>query len=436
MSGGSTDDASGMPPPASPPPHAACATLGLNAAQCAALLQSLALQTSSPPPPVISPPPLPPPPDPSLIQSSLDLIIPIAAGVGGILVVLLITLILFFVCCRRRAKSLMQEVMQFLFPREKVSEFLGYSERSDMMPADEEYGAQGPSPAAISSTKGDQQDDDPDDDRKRLRARIAGFTADERERNAQRAALEGAETHETAEAAEAAVAAAGSPEGALLAAVSRSASPGEVRALLRRGANPDAAFLDRGALAVAARSCALGVVKVLIDAGATLDMKDGRGWTPLMHAIDAHSPNHSREGVLILLLDAGAAVNVWGNDLEGPLEMLEKREKEHALAAQQAASGYDRGQAHPPRMGGSGSAPPLLPLHGYGSKPGGTCVLPSLGSAVSAGGTSISGNSIEDGIDEEMVAPSPSGDVLNLMRQKSGRLDFDVKTSPELPPTN
>ena len=59
--------------------------------------------------------------------------------------------------------------------------------------------------------------------------------------------------------------------------------------MLRRGANPDAAFLDRGALAVAARQCALGVVKVLVDAGAMVDMKDARGWTPLMHAIDAHS---------------------------------------------------------------------------------------------------------------------------------------------------
>jgi len=51
------------------------------------------------------------------------------------------------------------------------------------------------------------------------------------------------------------------------------------------------------------------VVKVLIDAGATLDMKDGRGWTPLMHAIDAHNTHNSRESVLSLLLDAGAAVD-------------------------------------------------------------------------------------------------------------------------------
>lgn len=174
-----------------------------------------------------------------------------------------------------------------------------------------------------------------DDDRRRLRERIVGLTAEDRTLQAQRAALEGGiESTEMAEAAEAAVSAAGSPEAALLAAVSRGASPVEVRALLRRGANPDAAFLDRGALAVAARSCTLGVVKVLVDAGATLDMKDGRGWTPLMHAIDAHNTGHTREGVLTLLLDAGAAVDVWGNDLTRPLDLLERRE--HQQAQQQS----------------------------------------------------------------------------------------------------
>ena len=179
----------------------------------------------------------------------------------------------------------------------------------------------------------EQQQND-DDDRRRLRERIAGLSAEDRTLQAQRAALEGGiESTETAEAAEAAVSAAGSPEAALLAAVSRAASPGEVRALLRRGANPDAAFLDRGALAVAARSCALGVVKVLVDSGATLDMKDSRGWTPLMHAIDAHSPSNSREGVLSLLLDAGAAVDVWGNDLTRPIDLLEAREAQQARQA-------------------------------------------------------------------------------------------------------
>ena len=55
----------------------------------------------------------------------------------------------------------------------------------------------------------------------------------------------GGETLETAARAESTVTSTGSPEAALLAAVSRNASALEVRALLQRGANPDAAFLDR-----------------------------------------------------------------------------------------------------------------------------------------------------------------------------------------------
>ena len=120
----------------------------------------------------------------------------------------------------------------------------------------------------------------------------------------------------------------GSRLAALLAAITRGASAVEVRALLLRGANPNAAFLDRGALAMASRGCSPGVVRVLLDAGATLDMKDGRGWTPLMHAIDAHTPKFSREAVITLLLDKGAAVDTWGFDLQGPLDLLEARRRE------------------------------------------------------------------------------------------------------------
>ena len=177
------------------------------------------------------------------------------------------------------------------------------------------------------------RDDDSrqNDVRQRLKERISGVTADERAltaRQAKEALDAAAESAEATAAAEAAVARVGSPGAALLAAVSRSPSAVEVRALLLRGADPDASFLDRSALAMAARTCSPEVVKVLIDANATLDMKDGRGWTPLMHAIDAHTLSSSREAVVSMLLDAGALVDVFGTDLRGPLDLIEAREKE------------------------------------------------------------------------------------------------------------
>ena len=173
--------------------------------------------------------------------------------------------------------------------------------------------------------KGDKEAQS-DADRQRLRERIARGAMEASAGDLM--ALESLEeSSEIAVHAEAAVAAAGSPEAALLAAVSRGdVSALEVRALLQRGANPDAAFLDHSALAVAARTCAAGVVKALVNAGATLDMKDAWGWTCLMHAIDAHTSACSREAVVMVLLDAGASVDVWGHDLKGPLDLMEARE--------------------------------------------------------------------------------------------------------------
>ena len=55
--------------------------------------------------------------------------------------------------------------------------------------------------------------------------------------------------------------------------------------------------------------------------GADPDGKDSRGWTPLMHAIDAHSAAAPREQVVRVLLSRGAAVDVWGDDLLGPLDL-------------------------------------------------------------------------------------------------------------------
>lgn len=275
---------------------------------------------------------------------------------------------------------------------------------------------QAPAPASVADDSSRHQNED---ERRRLRERIAGLTAEDRTLQARRAANEGIESAEMAKAAEASVASMGSPEAALLSAVSRSVSAGEVYALLRRGANPDAAFLDRGALAVAARKGALGVVKVLIDAGATLDQKDGRGWTPLMHAIDAHSASNSREAVLALLLDSGAAVDVWGNDLTGPLDLLEARESR--IQAEQASLQQQASFAT------AGVPPPVL--CGYGASLAAVHALSSAEAQEQEHG---------GGYD-----PSPPRDLAVLIRQKSGR-DFEneafgsggklksPKTSPEL----
>lgn len=159
---------------------------------------------------------------------------------------------------------------------------------SALAPAQEEMTAQPPAADGDDVAARNQSEAD----RRRLRERIAGVSVEERSALAiaEAEALEVAASAPSAAAsAEGAVAAAGSPGAALLAAVSRGASAVEVRALLLRGARPDAAFLDCAALSVAARQCSPGVVRVLIEAGADLETKDGRGWTPLMHAIDAHT---------------------------------------------------------------------------------------------------------------------------------------------------
>lgn len=63
---------------------------------------------------------------------------------------------------------------------------------------------------------------------------------------------------------------------------------------MQRGASPHAALLEVGpVLALASRACAADVTQMLLSAGAEVDAKDCRGWTPLMHAVDAHSPNFS-----------------------------------------------------------------------------------------------------------------------------------------------
>ncbi|KAL1521166.1 hypothetical protein AB1Y20_022719 [Prymnesium parvum] len=125
----------------------------------------------------------------------------------------------------------------------------------------------------------------------------------------------------------------GNLDAALLAAVTRGAGAREVRALLASGASPNAAFLDRCALTLAVRNCEAEVTRSLLEADAFIDKKDTRGWTPLMHAVDAHSTSYSREAVLLLLLDAGAAVDVWGHDLRGPLDLMVAKQQQQLSTA-------------------------------------------------------------------------------------------------------
>jgi len=90
------------------------------------------------------------------------------------------------------------------------------------------------------------------------------------------------------------VASIGSLDAVLVSVVSRGGGEHEVSALLHRGASARTALLDSGpVLSLSARHCSAGVSKLLMDAGAEVDEKDSRGWTPLMHAVDAHTPTHS-----------------------------------------------------------------------------------------------------------------------------------------------
>uniref|UniRef100_A0A7S2C314 Uncharacterized protein n=1 Tax=Haptolina brevifila TaxID=156173 RepID=A0A7S2C314_9EUKA len=317
------------------------------------ILSNLRSQNSIPPPsppfaPPIAPlsPWLPPSPHPRHPPSApppfTSFVLPVALGFGGACVLMLmITLVVLLVSPRLREK-LVRFVWEVSIACAQSPCFEGLLPlprplATQMQDYPLKPSAESQMEAALDRTLDTESLEiasfvarDSTVDRKLLRERIARGGADERKLlYAETAELETAsETIEIAARAESSLTSTGSPDAALLAAVSRNASALEVRALLSRGANPDAAFLDRCALAIAARRCSVGVVKVLIDWGATLELKDGMGWTPLMHAIDAHSNSCSRETVLILLLDSGASVDVWGNDLKGPLDLMEARERQ------------------------------------------------------------------------------------------------------------
>mmetsp|Transcript_8136 Transcript_8136/g.25418 ORF Transcript_8136/g.25418 Transcript_8136/m.25418 type:complete len:162 (+) Transcript_8136:850-1335(+) len=115
----------------------------------------------------------------------------------------------------------------------------------------------------------------------------------------------------------------GSLDAVLVFLVSMGGKAAEVEALVRRGASPRTSLLGCGpVLSISARRCSREVTRLLLEARAEVDEKDSRGWTPLMHAIDAHSADNPREATITLLLDKGAAIDVWSHDLRGPLDLM------------------------------------------------------------------------------------------------------------------
>ena len=245
-----------------------------------------ALRTSPPPPMPLVPPasPLVPPLAPDAVPRLVEVLeikevgVPVAVVAGGIALALFLVLIAVGIVHRKR---LYEEV---LHPGLKaVSEspcFEGLvppppplaaaDEASQLTPAQGDVLlSNSPATAAVF---GDEAQSKGAVDRQALRERIAAAGGNSM-LAAETAELSMAENLEIQTRAEAAVAASGTPEAAMLAAVSRAATALEVRALLQRGANPNAAFLDKSVLALAARHCSAAVVKVLIEGGATLDMK-------------------------------------------------------------------------------------------------------------------------------------------------------------------
>ena len=128
----------------------------------------------------------------------------------------------------------------------------------------------------------------------------------------------------------------------------------------------------------------------------------------------------SREAVVGLLLDAGAAVDVWGHDLTGPLDLLAAREAQ-IQAQMQAEHEATRlceqstGQSARPTPLGASPHTGRASLGGHGS----TLSPVQLLAEVNRNGGPM------------LTSPSDLG---VMIRQKSGRNFGGAEASPELPP--
>jgi hypothetical protein len=320
-----------MSAPAAPPPSISAL---LNRIE--ELEEALRAHTDQPPP-LLPPSPSPPPPPPPALPSPLaattavhnwNVIGPLA-GLAGLLLVLLLAAALFYF---RKHRRFTNSTPRFTFSTSTLERDQSLSDVVVELPAalvQRTNDAPGPSEMT------DPVEVERDAGRQLLRDKIAesgggglGLAA-----NGRMSPLPADEPHfDVVEA----ISEAGSADAALLAAVCRYASAAEVRELLEHGASPNTSFLHHSALALAVRCCSSQASKALLDARANVDSKDPQGWTALMHAIDAHSATFSRETILVQLLDAGAAVDVWGHDLRGPFELMEEKvgvgEKSHSRA--------------------------------------------------------------------------------------------------------
>lgn len=284
-------------------------------AQLELLLRGLSNATLAPPSPAAPPPAAPPPRHPPMLSppaqegDGQELVLPLAIG-GSIALVLLIIIVVRQVGLPSRLKI---GISGLTAQRDEARPNKNSTQKKVLL-QDDGYAQQ----------RQEERKAQKDTDRQRLLDQIVGMGASE-------TALAAGEPSAVVDIGEL-VSGVGSLDAALLAAVSHGTNTLEVKALLARGASPNAAFLDRCALALAARKCEPGVTRALLEAGALIDQKDLRGWTPLMHAVDAHCAAFSREAVLMLLLDAGAAVDVWGHDLKGPLDLMVAKQQQQLTA--------------------------------------------------------------------------------------------------------
>lgn len=109
----------------------------------------------------------------------------------------------------------------------------------------------------------------------------------------------------------------------------RAASDGRtdlVEAMLAAGANPDS--VGRGTLTALMGAREPSTIDALLAAGATLEKRDGAGFTALMWAVAFRKPEIVRR-----LIAAGADVNARNNDGKSVLELARDPETEEILKA-------------------------------------------------------------------------------------------------------